>query len=884
REISIPMKNPTSLANSEISFRVTELGYDNDSLKKEFWFQEPYNHVIDTNLLVGDTLRLRMLPGAMKMLNVEVLTPTDVVSGTLEYSNQTKLVAFPCDSNYNAHDTFDIGKVRYHAVYSRRSNLMPGAYYNVYYKRSKPMNRFDKLDKVDDWEDEHQLNDSVFIYDCSQVPDTAYSLESNYPSLVVRCDTINNIPTPMVYVVYQAIGGGCIDSTKIRIIENVFPANTATIITMARQIADVHADVEIIPSGSRFGIPVINASSNGNYYAWNDSLKGIVAGFKTPGQRGWIPPNQRDQFKIFSTDIFHEPHAYHPSLNTYSTISADEMDCALVWEESWSGIYRDQFNQIFYTRLKYCPLTGLSHYVTKEWSVNDNWYKKAIYNIDSTIVRLDDPSAFFQYLHLPTVYRDVEYYNAYNPPVYNGMWPNLAKTERIYYQGRVSYLGYQQGIFMKFISTGDSFNLAGCPRTLPMNWMVEGPSMILSANKDLAHPNVVQGKLVKEYSFPSGNVYYSGAAYVNDSSLVINFVEYPHNPNLMAEVPRTADIWQINHGYFSLFYGPFSYDYGLQFPNNTPKAHRIGSQGKYSHLARLPYINNDKTWEYGHRIFESSSDPFGQNPQIMSYDYLLCKKSYDAEANYIFYGFEDTLGNRSVFSPIYMTIDGRDRSYVPRFDKTNKIYSDTLYSEYFEIGNYQDIDMLQFGSNKKCLDLKLQRKDDKKLFSVQTDKSSERFDYTKHNIHLGNGKSKEYRFAWIKTTKSDFTVMTILGLPPMNEITKDEMLGKTSINVDENYLDLSSDMTSEIPEGSSLSIYPNPAKEKVMIFYEQERKSNINISIYGMLGSKIQSVFSGDIDKGKYQYSVNTKDIPAGIYFVRVEGNNKTIVKKLVIE
>ncbi|MEI6090289.1 MAG: hypothetical protein WCR42_07560, partial [bacterium] len=140
REISIPMKKPTGYENSEVAFRVTELGYDNDSLKKEFWFQEPYNHVIDTNLLVGDTLRLRLLPGAMKMVNVEVVTPNNVTPGDLDYSNQTKLVAFPCDSNYNAQDTTSMGRVRYHMVYSRALAQYP---YNhrVYYRRSKPMER-----------------------------------------------------------------------------------------------------------------------------------------------------------------------------------------------------------------------------------------------------------------------------------------------------------------------------------------------------------------------------------------------------------------------------------------------------------------------------------------------------------------------------------------------------------------------------------------------------------------------------------------------------------------------------------------------------------------------------------------------------------------------
>jgi hypothetical protein len=889
REISICMKDTSVPQNTEIAYRITELGYDNDSLRKEYWFNTPYNLVIDTNLLYGHTLRICLQPGQTKLLNVEVVTTTDVALGDLDYSNQTKLVAFPCDSNYNANDTASYGKVRYHMVYGRRSSQSP-SYCNVYYRRSIPMNRFDKLDKDNDWEAEQQLNDTLLVYDCEFNSITVRNLTSNYPSLVVRCDTIDNVLTPMVYVVYQASGEACPDTTKIKIIENVFPANTTTTnIPWGRQIGIASAKGDIISkNGCHWGVPVINASAHGNYYSWNDSLAGIVAGFKPPGRLGWIPDTCRTSFHGMPTFGDIPPNAFHPSLNTYSTISANEMDCALVWEESPNTTYRNQLNQIFYTRLKYCSEFGLVHYLSPSWGHIDPWYQKAIIVDNGRIARLDDPLDSITYHHLPMIHRDVDYYDAVTFPEFNGMHSQIQKNDRVYWQGRLTLPGGNdlQGIYMKFISIGDSLGQDGCIPYRPYKWLVEGTPAIMGTNTDLAHPNVAQGKLVKQYHISGGDTteFFTFDHVVNDSVAVINFVEYPHNANPTFEVPRTSDIWQINHSYFSLFYGPNNYIYHWDFAGNAPNAHKIGSKGKYSHLARLPYINNDKTWEYGHRIFESALDPFWLIPTIKSYDYLLCKKSYEKDKNYQFFGFVDTCGNRTLLSPIYLTIDGREHAIIPKLDKEHKIYNDTLYSDWFEIGSYQDIDMLHFGSNKKCLDLKLQRKDNNKFYSVQTDKLSERLDYTKHSIHILNGKSKQYRFAWIKKTKSTLNEMTILGLPPMNEMTKDELLGKTSINVDENYLDLSEDITSEIPEGSSLYIYPNPANEKVVIFYEQENKSKINISIYGMLGTTIRSVFTGYIEKGKYQYSVNTKDIPAGIYFVRVEGNNKTIVKKLVME
>ena len=881
REISIPMKNPTDYDDTDVSFRITELGYDNDSLKKEFWFQEPYNHIIDTNLLVGDTLRLRMLPGALKMLNVEVLTPMIPSYGHLDYPNQTKLVAFPCDSNFNADGVRNFGKVRYHMVYT-------GPYNNknaVYYKRSKPMN---PSEPNICWEGEtHFLNHTLTVKNCNNIYAIAHNLSSNFPSLVVRCDTINNELVPMVYVVYQADGDSCEGLGKLRIIENVFPANDSNqIIPWGSQIAEFASGKSYYDSTEKsiWGIPVINASAHGNYYAWNDSLLGIVAGFKLPNERGMIPPTQLTSFYGIPTIGGNIPHTYHPSMNTYSTISDDERDCAIVWEENSMGQYRSPINQIFYTRLKYCPNSGITHYVTQNWADTNEWYQRAIYVDNRRIVRIDDPNQNFIYEHMPMIYRDVDYYDANLVTEYNGMWGRILKQDRVYYQSRISYDDNKQGIFMKFITIQDNLDTNDCIPYSPSNWLIEGTPIILSASKDLANPNDVQGKLVKKYH-QSGNIlYYSFAPADNDSVAVLNFVEYPHTFNPTADVPRSADIWQINHGYFSLFYGPFSYDYSLQFPYNIPKAHKIGSQGRSSQLARLPYINNDKTWEYGRRIIESSIPDQGEFSFIESYQYLFSKKTFEKDENFMFYGFEDTLGNRSVFTPIYLTIDEREQVILPKLDKEHKIYNDTLYSDWFEIGNIQDIDMLQFGSNKKCLDLKVQRKDDKKLFSIKTDKLNDKMDYTKHNVHLLNGKSKQYRFAWIKTTKSNFTEMTILGLPAMDEITKDELIGKTSINMDEGYLDLSSDVTSEIPEGSVMHIYPNPANEKVLVFFEQDVKSDVNIAIYDLLGNLLRTVHSGTLEKGSYQYGVNTKGFTSGVYVVKADKRTQTIIKKLIIE
>ena len=76
-------------------------------------------------------------------------------------------------------------------------------------------------------------------------------------------------------------------------------------------------------------------------------------------------------------------------------------------------------------------------------------------------------------------------------------------------------------------------------------------------------------------------------------------------------------------------------------------------------------------------------------------------------------------------------------------------------------------------------------------------------------------------------------------------------------------------------------IYPNPAKDEVMIAFEKATDSEGLLEIYGFTGSVIQSqsLVSG------YQYiSVSVKDLKPGIYFYRILLNNEVVAKdKLLI-
>ena len=76
-------------------------------------------------------------------------------------------------------------------------------------------------------------------------------------------------------------------------------------------------------------------------------------------------------------------------------------------------------------------------------------------------------------------------------------------------------------------------------------------------------------------------------------------------------------------------------------------------------------------------------------------------------------------------------------------------------------------------------------------------------------------------------------------------------------------------------------LYPNPAKDEVMIAFEKATVSQGILEIYGFTGSVIQSQ---NLASG-YQYiSVSVKDLKPGIYFYRILLNNEVVAKdKLLI-
>lgn len=81
----------------------------------------------------------------------------------------------------------------------------------------------------------------------------------------------------------------------------------------------------------------------------------------------------------------------------------------------------------------------------------------------------------------------------------------------------------------------------------------------------------------------------------------------------------------------------------------------------------------------------------------------------------------------------------------------------------------------------------------------------------------------------------------------------------------------------EILDSKAVSIYPNPAKQKVTVSFTQSTLGKINYQLVDVLG---REVLNGETDKT--EFTVDMGSINTGVYFFRLEQNNSIIVKKIV--
>jgi hypothetical protein len=72
---------------------------------------------------------------------------------------------------------------------------------------------------------------------------------------------------------------------------------------------------------------------------------------------------------------------------------------------------------------------------------------------------------------------------------------------------------------------------------------------------------------------------------------------------------------------------------------------------------------------------------------------------------------------------------------------------------------------------------------------------------------------------------------------------------------------------------NKMIVYPNPANKMAHIEYTLAQSINVNIEVYNMLGSRVQTLVSGQQIAGDHTIDLNTDGLSNGMYFAKINGN-----------
>jgi len=77
--------------------------------------------------------------------------------------------------------------------------------------------------------------------------------------------------------------------------------------------------------------------------------------------------------------------------------------------------------------------------------------------------------------------------------------------------------------------------------------------------------------------------------------------------------------------------------------------------------------------------------------------------------------------------------------------------------------------------------------------------------------------------------------------------------------------------------------YPNPFNASTRISYEIGKRSNVSVTVYDILGQKVETLFSGDIESGRHSIDWNPKDLGTGVYFCKIQTDDSQSIQKLTL-
>ena len=82
----------------------------------------------------------------------------------------------------------------------------------------------------------------------------------------------------------------------------------------------------------------------------------------------------------------------------------------------------------------------------------------------------------------------------------------------------------------------------------------------------------------------------------------------------------------------------------------------------------------------------------------------------------------------------------------------------------------------------------------------------------------------------------------------------------------------------------AMKLFPNPTNDIANLSFNLENDREVNIYVTDMVGKTVKFVDNNNLNPGTHNYTINTNELPAGVYFVNIAVEGKVITQKLLVE
>jgi hypothetical protein len=80
-----------------------------------------------------------------------------------------------------------------------------------------------------------------------------------------------------------------------------------------------------------------------------------------------------------------------------------------------------------------------------------------------------------------------------------------------------------------------------------------------------------------------------------------------------------------------------------------------------------------------------------------------------------------------------------------------------------------------------------------------------------------------------------------------------------------------------------LTAYPNPFNSSTTIHFGLAKSAPARLEVFGIDGRLVKELLNGRLEAGYHSVNLTATDLPAGLFFLRLEAGGKVRVQKAVV-